>query len=141
MTTQLSQPFICLQQQTQPNSEPNNTQQSHLIDLSSYYHMTTENHRMAPICSHAQQCTVTCLSHEKGKTIKRLQCAAMHSNHMPQRIGATNKNNRQSGTIVVNLYLVHGEPGVYKDELAHPLLLFPILNLLCISLHLAHKYK
>ena len=32
-------------------------------------------------------------------------------------------------------------PGVYKDELARPLLLFPILNLLCISLQLSTQIQ
>ena len=128
------------EQQTRANKEVNNNKRSHLIALSSFitwewklieriqcaampshsfitwerrtiewpqctvmrssaqsffYHMGRENNRMAPMCSHTQQCTV-------------ITCR--------ERFGAANKNNRRSGTIVVNLYLVQGDQGYIRTS-------------------------
>ena len=57
--------------QTLSNKKANKNKQSHLTDLSPYYHMEGENNRMAPMRSHAQQCTVILLSHgrENNRTV------------------------------------------------------------------------
>ena len=94
-----------------------------------FYHVLRKNNRMVPMHSNAQHCTVTPLSHAKkrtieqsnaqqraalhshsiitwkGRTIEQPQCAALRSNHMLRESEATNRNNRRSGTIAVNLYL------------------------------------
>ena len=64
--------FYTLEGQTRANKKTNKNKQSHLIDLSSYYHMGKENNRMA----------------------------SMRSNHMQIKIEATNQINGRSGTIV-----------------------------------------
>ena len=60
-TTTNSPHLYTLERQAPPNKKTNKNKQSHLIDLSSFYHMERENNRPAPIHSNTQQCTViTC---------------------------------------------------------------------------------
>ena len=59
--------FYTPERQTRANDRTNRNKQSHMIDLSSFYHMGRGNNRAASMRSTAQQCTVILLSHGKGE--------------------------------------------------------------------------
>ena len=67
------------ERQTRVNKETNNSKQSHLTYLASYYHMGTRNNRMAPMHSYTQQNLVIPIITWEQRTIERFQCAAKPS--------------------------------------------------------------
>ena len=78
--------------QTLSNKKANKNKQSHLTDLSPYYHMEGENNRTAPMRSHAQ----SFFYHMEERTIERSQYAATRSNAQSSFYHMERENNRMA---------------------------------------------